>query len=207
MINPKQILLLLLSLVSLFATAQSNKAKNILDKTASAIRNAGDIKAQFSATASTGSMNGTIYIHKSMIHLQSSNIKCWYDGQTLWTYRKSTNEVNITTPTSAEKQDINPYQFINVYKKGYSYTSKEATIRGKACYEVHLTATSPSNKLKKMTIFVDKKTYYPLRVCLQRNKSNTDINILRCTTKQKFKESTFKFKKAEFPGVEIIDLR
>ena len=207
MLAKKNLLLLLLSIIAIVATAQSNKPKNILDKTAYAIRNAGDIKARFSASASTGSLNGTIYIHKSMLHLQSSNIKCWYDGQTLWTYRKSTNEVNITTPTPAEKQDINPYQFINVYKKGYSYVSKETTLRGKACYEIHLTATSPSNKLKKMTIFIDKRTYYPLRVCLQRNKSTTEINILSCATKQKFKEATFKFKKADFPGVEIIDLR
>lgn len=203
----RHLILLAMILTSIFATAQSNKAKAILDKTSTTIRNAGDIKAQFSASSSTGSLNGTIYIHKSMIHLQSSNIKCWYDGKTLWTYRKSANEVNVTTPTQAEKQNINPYQFINIYKKGYSYSMKETILRGKACYEITLNATSKSNKLSKMVLYIDKHTYYPLKVSMQRNKSNTNIDILQCQTKQKFSASTFTFKKNEFPGVEIIDLR
>lgn len=203
----KVLFFLLVALPTLFSAAQSSKAKNILDKTASAIRSAGDIKAEFSASSSSGKMNGTIYIHKSMLHLQSTNIKCWYDGKTLWTYRKSTNEVNITTPTQAEKQNLNPYFFISIYKKGYAYTIKNANIRGKACHEITLNATTRNSKLEKMIVYVDKKTYYPLRVCLQRNEKNTSIDILQCQTKQKFNESTFRFKKNEFPGVEVIDLR
>lgn len=197
----------LMTMISIGICAQSNKAKDILDKTSAAIRNAGDIKADFSASSSNGSMNGTIYIHKNMLHLQSSDVKCWYDGKTLWTYRKSANEVNITTPTPAEQQSINPYQFLKIYKNGYSYTMKEITLRGKACYEITLNATSTSNKLKKMVISIDKSNYYPLKVSMQRGKGNTVIEILNCKTKQKFSDATFQFKKADFPSVEIIDLR
>lgn len=197
----------ILMLLVVPAFAQANNAKSILDKTSAAIKNAGDIKAEFSAKASSGSLNGTIYIHKSMFHLQSANVKCWYDGKTLWTYRKSTNEVSITTPTPAEQQSINPYLFVNIYKKGYSYTSKSISYRNKACYELTLTATSPSNTIKKMIIVVDKKKYYPLKVNIIRAKSTTEIDITNCKTKQKFAESTFKFQKNEFPDAEIIDLR
>ena len=69
----KALFFLLAALTSIFATAQSNKAKAVLDKTAATMRSAGDIKAEFSAASSAGSMNGTLYIHKSMLHLQSSN--------------------------------------------------------------------------------------------------------------------------------------
>ena len=200
-------MMLIAAFSSLFATAQSNKAKTILDKTASVIRSAGDIKAVFSAQSSMGKMNGTIYIHKSMLHLQSGEVKCWYDGNTLWTYRKSTNEVNITTPTQAEKQSLNPYLFINLYKRGYNATMKETNLRGKPCYEITLNATSRSTKLTKMVVYIEKKTYYPLKVCMQRSKNNTNIDILQCHTKQKFNERIFKFRKNEYPGVEIIDLR
>ena len=147
--------MLIAAFFSLFATAQSNKARTILDKTASVIRSAGDIKAVFSAQSSMGKMNGTIYIHKSMLHLQSGEVKCWYDGNTLWTYRKSTNEVNITTPTQAEKQSLNPYLFINLYKRGYNATMKETNLRGKPCYEITLNATSRSTKLTKMVVYIE----------------------------------------------------
>ena len=203
----KTLFVLLTALATVFATAQSNKAKDILDKTASAIRSAGDIKADFSAASPSGKMNGTIYIHKSMLHLQSSNVKCWYDGKTLWTYRKSTNEVNVTTPTQTEKQSLNPYFFVNIYKKGYRYAMKENSLRGRSCHEITLNATARNNKLEKMVVYIEKKTYYPLKVCLQRNGKNTEIDILQCRTKQKFNEATFKFRKNEYPGVEVIDLR
>lgn len=195
-------------LIAVSAAAQSNsKAKAVLDKTASVIRNAGDIKADFSATSTSGSMSGTIYLHKNMLHLSSDNVKCWYDGKTLWTYRKQTNEVNITTPTAAEQQSINPYLFINMYKKGYSYTMRETNLKGKACYEVTLSATSPANKLRKMVLHIDKRTYQPLAVNMQRTKNNTTIYILNTKTKQKFNAKTFSFKKSDYPSAEIIDLR
>lgn len=199
-------LAILLGIISINAQSD-NKAKAVLDKTASVIRNAGDIEAKFSATASSGSMSGTVYLHKDMLHLNSANVKCWYDGKTLWTYRKQTNEVSITTPTPAEQQSINPYLFINIYKKGYTYTMRETTMRGKSCYEVTLTATSASAKIRKMVISIDKTTYYPLCVDMQRSKGNTLINILSCKTKQKFSTSTFAFPTAEYKSAEIIDLR
>ena len=60
-------------LIAISASAQSNsKAKAVLDKTASVIRNAGDIKADFSATSTSGSMSGTVFLHKNMLHLTSS---------------------------------------------------------------------------------------------------------------------------------------
>ena len=195
-------------LIAISTSAQSNsKAKAVLDKTASVIRNAGDIKADFSATSTSGSMSGTVFLHKNMLHLTSPGIKCWYDGKTLWTYRKETNEVNVTTPTAAEQHSINPYLFINIYKKGYSYTMRETKLKGKACYEVTLSATSPTNKLRKMVINIDKATYYPLSVNMQRTKNNTQIYILNCKTKQKFKDATFRFPTAEYKSAEIIDLR
>ena len=168
-------------LIAISASAQSNsKAKAVLDKTASVIRNAGDIKADFSATSTSGSMSGTVFLHKNMLHLTSPGIKCWYDGKTLWTYRKETNEVNITTPTAAEQQSINPYLFINIYKKGYAYTMRETKLKGKA---------------------------YPISVNMQRAKGSTQIYILNCKTKQKFKDATFRFPSAEYKSAEIIDLR
>jgi len=196
----------LLAILSLGAMAQTT-AKAVLDKTSSVIRNAGDIKADFTASSSAGSMTGTIYIHGKQLHLSSANIMCWFDGKTLWTLNKQSNEVNITTPSAAEKQAINPYNFIEMYKSGYNYTMRETKSTGKACYEVTLTATAKSNKIQKMIVMVDKSTYYPLSVAMQKGKGTTIISISNCKTKQKFSANTFKFNQAAYKDAEIIDLR
>ena len=94
-----------------------------------------------------------------------------------------------------------------MYKKGYSYTMRETNLKGKACYEVTLSATSPANKLRKMILHIDKRTYQPLAVNMQRTKNNTTIYILNTKTKQKFNAKTFSFKKSDYPSAEIIDLR
>lgn len=195
-----------MTIMSMGLMAQTT-AKTVLDKTASVIRNAGDIKADFTASATSGSMSGTIYIHGKQLHLKSSNILCWFDGKTLWTLNKNSNEVNITNPTEAEKQAINPYNFIEMYKQGYTYTMREIKSSNKSCYEITLTASSASNKIKKMVVIVDKSTYYPLSVAMQKGKNTTAINISNCKTNQKFSDATFKFNKAAYADVDIIDLR
>lgn len=200
-------LTIMILLAGLCVSAQTNKANSVLDKTAATIRNAGDISANFSATSSSGSLSGTIYIQKEKIVLASKNVKCWFDGKTLWTYNKHNNEVNITTPTRAEQQSINPYLFLNIYKTGYKAALKETKLGAKACYQVTLTATSAQNKLRSMVVNIDKSTYYPLSVKMNRQKGSTTIYISNCKTHQKFKASTFRFNANECAGAEIIDLR
>lgn len=189
------------------ARQQSNAARQTLDKTAATIRSAGDIRADFSATSTSGSLSGTVYIQKNKLVLTSQNVKCWFDGKTLWTYNKHNNEVNITTPTVAEQQSINPYLFLNIYKNGYKCSQKEVKIGGKDCYEVTLTATSAANKLKSMVVCINKSNHYPISVKMNRQKGSTTIYITNCKTHQKFKASTFRFNAKECAGAEIIDLR
>ena len=187
--------------------AQNNAARQTLDKTAAAIRQAGDIRATFTATSTSGSMIVTVYIQKNKLVLVSPNVKCWYDGKTLWTYNRHNNEVNITTPTQAEQQSINPYLFLNIYKKGYKCAQKEVRLSGKDCYEVTLTATSAANKLKSMVVCINKANHYPISVKMNRQKGSTTIYITNYKTHQKFKASTFRFNPKECAGAEIIDLR
>ena len=75
----------------------------------------------------------------------------WFDGKTQWTYVKQNGEVNISNPTAAELQAINPYNFINLYKKGYKAELKDV---GKL-YQIHLVATSAKQSIGEMFIRVD----------------------------------------------------
>ena len=115
---------------------------------------------------------------------------------------KNNDEVNVSTPTEAQLQAINPYNFINLYKKGYESTLNKT---GKD-YVVHLTATSKERKIKELFITIDKNTYHPTQVKLLQSKkwSIFDISDLK---KQRIPDSQFRFNAKDFPTAEVIDLR
>lgn len=61
----------------------------------------------------------------------------WFDGKTQWTYVRQNDEVNVNTPSAADLQAINPYNFIYMYKQGYAATMTKSgnsyivTLKGK----------------------------------------------------------------------------
>lgn len=208
-------LIVLSSFLPLLAYGNSEKeTKQILEKTSKSIKSAGDIEVQFNAstfsgTEEQGTMNGTIYLQKEQLHMVSENVLYWYDGKTLWTYVKANQEVNVSHPTITEQQTMNPYLFLNLYKKGYAIEDKGSmNINGKECYSIRLAATNASQKIQEMLLEIDKTNYHPLSIRMRTGSNKwTRIRIIDCKTKQKFKSDLFRFNPVEFPGTEVIDLR
>ena len=115
--------LFLMLMVAICTSAQT--AKQVLDKTAAALSNKGGVTANFTVTGkSMGSTSGRISVKGRMFQATTPQAIIWFNGKTQWTYMKSQEEVNVSNPTEAQLQAINPYNFINIYKKGSSYTMK-----------------------------------------------------------------------------------
>lgn len=126
----KYIFSVLIALLSLpvIAQQQQSQAKVILDKTAEAFRKAGGVKADFTVKAVAnglveGAENGTIQLKGEKFVLKTSDIITWFDGKTQWSYVTKNDEVNVSNPTQEELQQINPYTFLYMYQKGFSYKS------------------------------------------------------------------------------------
>ncbi len=207
----KLLFILFLGLTALTAV-QAQTARQVLDKTAAKLKKDGGIKAAFQVTAfdgttQTGSGSGTIYIKGNRFRIASPQMQTWFDGTTQWSYLEGSNEVNVSTPTDAELQGMNPYTFVNLYKKGYRATMKETTLRGKACYEVNLVATG-NNGIRQMILSIDKGSYVPLCVRLrQGDKRWTRISVRDYAGGNKWSDSFFRFDRKDLPRAEIIDLR
>ena len=105
-----------------FSEAQAQTAKSVLDKAAATVTMKDGVKADFKMTGSMGSTSGTIIIKGKKFHATTPQASIWFDGKTQWTYMKDNDEVNISNPTEAQLQAINPYNFLNLYKKGYDAT-------------------------------------------------------------------------------------
>lgn len=110
-------LLVLILFLSVSLSAQKDKqAREILDKTANALQQAGGIRATFGGTG-----NGTLLLKGNRFYLNSGGIQSWFDGTTQWSYAESSEEVNVSNPTPEELQTINPYALLSIYKSGYNY--------------------------------------------------------------------------------------
>ena len=193
-------MMLVAALLAVGGYAQS--AKSVLDKAAATITAPQGVKANFKMSATSGSTSGTIAIKGKKFYATTPQATGWFDGQTQWTYMKNNDEVNVSNPTEAQLQAINPYNFINLYKRGYNYTINTA---GKD-YVVHLLANSGERKIKELFVTVDKKNYQPKQVKMLQGKKWTTFDITNIK-KEKLADGQFRFNSKDFPKAEIIDLR
>ena len=193
-------IIMVASLMSMGSFAQSAKA--VLDKAAATITAQSGVKANFKMTTANGSTSGTIAIKGKKFYATTPQAKVWFDGKTQWTYLKNNDEVNVSNPTEAQLQAINPYNFIHLYKRGYTYTMNTAGND----YVIHLMASSADRKIKELFISVNKKNYQPKQVKMLQGKKWTtfDINSIK---KESIPDSQFRFNAKDFPKAEVIDLR
>ena len=193
-------IIMVAALMSMGSFAQSAKA--VLDKAAATITAQSGVKANFKMTTANGSTSGTIAIKGKKFYATTPQAKVWFDGKTQWTYLKNNDEVNVSNPTEAQLQAINPYNFIHLYKRGYTYTMNTAGTD----YVIHLVANSTDRKIKELFISVNKKTYQPKQVKMLQGKKWTtfDINSIK---KESIPDSQFRFNAKDFPKAEVIDLR
>ena len=193
-------IIMVAALMSIGSFAQS--AKPVLDKAAGTITAQSGVKANFKMTTANGSTSGTIAIKGKKFYATTPQAKVWFDGKTQWTYLKNNDEVNVSNPTEAQLQAINPYNFIHLYKRGYTYTMNTAGND----YVIHLMASSADRKIKELFISVNKKNYQPKQVKMLQGKKWTtfDINSIK---KESIPDSQFRFNAKDFPKAEVIDLR
>ena len=182
---------------------QAEGAKSILDKAAATVSNPNGVQANFQMISKQyGSTYGSISIKGRKFHASTPEAIVWFDGKTQWTYMKNNDEVNVSNPTEAELQAINPYNFINIYKQGFKLSSKKVN----NSYEVHLKATDKKRKILEMYIIVDQQSYRPTHVKMYQNGKWT-VLLISSLKSTSLNDGLFQFNAKDFPQAEIIDLR
>lgn len=199
-------LLLWLSVAAAFAQ------KALLDETAAALKRGG-VEAAFTASASRngqslGTTTGTISVKQNKFKVVADGLTTWFDGKTQWTLLKGSDEVNVTTPTAAELQQINPYHFVNLYKKGYTATQRTVSAGGVTQPEVTLKAQNASAAIQTMVIVINKTTHLPISVKVVMKKgTTTDIRLTNVRNNRKFDDALFRFNASDYPKITVNDLR
>ena len=198
----KFLLFIFCLLLSVPSFSQNEKeAKRVLDKAASIICNRGGAKAQFTAYGNKLKTSGSIAVKGSKFQITTPQAMVWYNGKTQWSYMRQNNEVNVSTPDAGQRARMNPYTFVNIYKKGYKLSMK--TVGNSK--EIHLTALAKS-AIPQMYIIVDNNTGVPSHVKMLTNGSWTSI-VISNFTRANISDSYFSFNAKDFPKADIIDLR
>ena len=196
-------IVLAITLALLCSLSYGQTAKEVLDKAAATISNKQGITAKFKISGPNFSpTDGTIAVKGKKFQASTEVAIIWFDGKTQWTYMKQNNEVNVSNPSEAELQSLNPYNFINLYKKGFTYNM---VTKGNS-YEVHLTATDKKRGVQEMYITVNKTSFVPTQVKMKQKQGWTTINISNFKT-AKLSDSMFRFNNKDYPHAEVIDLR
>ena len=198
----KKILIFIMGLM-MAGGASAESAKSILDKAAATVSNPNGVQAKFEMhNKQFGDTSGSISIKGKKFHASTPQAIIWFDGKTQWTYMKQNDEVNVRNPSEAELQAINPYNFINIYKKGFKLSAKEVN----NSYEVHLKATDKKRKIQEMYIIVDQNSYRPTHIKMQQN-GKWSVLIISGLKATNLSDGLFQFNAKDFPQAEIIDLR
>ncbi|MGM9674988.1 MAG: LolA-like putative outer membrane lipoprotein chaperone [Bacteroidaceae bacterium] len=204
---------IIVTLFSCLAMAlQAADGIEILDKASQRITATGSAELSFTATAFSGtqpqgSSSGQIRVKGQMFKIITDEMITWYNGQTQWSMMPGSGEVNMTVPTEEEKQAVNPYAFIQLYKHGYKASVKKGSLRNTDTYEVHLTATDSKQEIKEIYVDVRKSDYTLLCIRLRQNTDWHRIVLHSIQAVKDMSDSEFSFPAQDYPDVEIIDLR
>ena len=184
----------------------------VLDIAAERIRKAGNVKIEYKAGLFAGatekaSASGTMWLQGSKMKLDVDGIMTWYDGKTRWCYLPSANEVNIDEPSKKEMASMNPYTFMDIYKKGFKMTVKETVLRGDAVYEVYLKARYAKMDVKEVYVDIRKSDYQPLCIRVREDNDWQRVSVLSFEGNLQLADDFFTFPQKDYPDVLVNDMR
>ncbi len=203
--TPLMRLLSLLLILFMTETVNADTPAQLITKARNKISDAPSLTVQFTFSGSDISGDGTLILADDCFKMQVGGMRYWYDGTTLWSYFASTDEVYISTPTPAELAEINPVSVLNNISSGCSFTTiKSAT----STHKIKCTPKSTSVPFTTMTLTLNSSTLYPTSIDVTpRQSSPLSLTVTSIAEGKKLAASTFKFKKSDAPGAEVVDMR
>lgn len=218
----KHLLIIFLITTSVVLNAQTSSlgnndpdAKKILDGVSAKFKTFKGVQAAFTLQVEDakgklqGSKKGTVFMKGTKYRVTITGQEIFCDGNNIWTYDKSANEVTITK-FDPEQNMITPQKlFTNFYDKDFLYKlNGEKKIGTKTMQEIEMTPVDKTKPFHKVYIYVDKatKTINSTRV-LERAGNKYTYTVNSMNGNAAIADAQFVFDKKKYPGVEEVDLR
>lgn len=206
---------ILLFIITIFCTITTdsvlaqNRCNSILDRVVTEYDKSNGISAKFIINNITNgyesSISGNILLKGKMFSFTTDVMECGYDGETLWSYIKSNEEINLTNPDEEEIINMNPYLLFKNYNKRFScsYEGKKGTSE-----TLLLTPKNSNDNIKSVKVSINSKMFFPTRIeIINKDKSQIIISISDYNSQINIKGDEFALDEKRYKGIEIIDLR
>jgi outer membrane lipoprotein-sorting protein len=210
------ILTLLFSISGIYTDKGLNdpNAKTLLDEVSKTYKGYSSIQATFTLTTESQSQNktttqtGNVYLKGESYKLIMGKQEVYCDKQSVWTYLKDINEVQVND-YEPNKEDITPSNMFTIYQNDFYYMMNgEDVINTKNCAVVDLMPKDKTKPFFKVRIWIDKSAKYITRMkVFDKNGTLYTYNITTFNSKEKLEDNYFKFDASKHSGVRIEDLR
>jgi chaperone LolA len=128
------------------------------------------------------------------------------DGNFIWTYSAENKQV-IKNSTDRSQDFFKPYQYLSDFRSGYvpQLEEEEEKIDHVECFRLLLSAKAKDAFIRKMTVWVEKKSLLAKRLEYEdSNDNHVTLTFQHIKTNRKIKDSEFTY---HIPsGVEEVDL-
>ncbi|WP_114748178.1 LolA family protein [Pleomorphovibrio marinus] len=194
----------------------AQSAEKILEEVSERYQQLDGFKATFEYTYSTDTdgviqaNTGEVTVKGDKYRLVLDDQEIYNDGNTVWTYIKSSRYEEVTINSVEENSDeLTPSNVYNIYKKGYeSQVIGEENMEGKPVYEILLTSERKSSQFKEIRLFVEKATKDLVAWEIQDDAGGKfQYKFKEVQKNQSFQDDYFVFNTNEHKNIEIIDLR
>lgn len=190
------------------------KAKTLLDDVSKTYKGFASISADFSISTYSPTQNktttqkGTVFLKGEKYKIEMGKQEIFCDKQSVWTYLKDINEVQIND-YEANKEDITPSNMFTIYQNNFNYIMNGEEQMGKThCAIVDLMPKDKSKPFFKVRIWVDKNNKYIKQMkVFDKNGNIYTYSVNSFDTKTNIEDAFFKFDTSKHPGVHVEDLR
>lgn len=203
------ILFLSLLMIVIPLHAQNGKCNILLDNVIKEYDNSKGVSANFNISSESNGyvseISGNIFLNGNRFAFTTDEMECGYDGETLWSYIKNNEEINLSLPEEDEIININPYLLIKNYNSRFkcSFAGKNGDLE-----TILLTPKNDADNIQSVKVSINSKLLYPTRIeVVNKDSSKIVIKVTNYNSRINVDNSKFIFDKKKFPNIEVIDLR
>jgi len=193
--------------------AQSENADEILKELSNKTNSFDNIKLSFSytmlneAAGINETTNGTLLVSKEKYRLNIAGQEVICDGSTIWTYMADSEEVQLNEVD--EEEGFSPNKLLSSYGDDYTSTKDiELTIDGKKYIQLLLKPRKENPSIEYVRLLIDAKEMQLKSFTMYDFDGNTfAYDLKQFIPNTELPENSFTFIVAQYPNVEVIDMR
>lgn len=206
---------LLLASVFSFAQQRDPKAKALLDAVSAKFKTYQTVSANFAYSIQNAQgkvlskKTGTVNMKGQKFNISFGGNKIISDGNTVWNYDPSAKEVTVNNANKSESTITPQKLFTDFYNKDFMYVmGNDSRVGGKAVANIIMQPIDKNKPFSRLYLAIDKAAKTVVGTTVVEKGGNRYVYMVSSLKPNlSMPDTQFTFDKAQYPGVEVVDLR